>query len=135
MTLYGGGLIFAILFLGAVYVLVARKVWHGESGLDGDVPPEWWFLGDETWRGVARAYIATAPFALVFFAGALVAELATPTTRAWRYPRAPCCSASSSTRASCCGTGRKRSCPRTCATSRALAARRPAARQQRRAVG
>jgi hypothetical protein len=75
MTLYGGGLIFAILFLGAVYVLVARKVWHGESGLDGDVPPEWWFLGDETWRGVARAYIATAPFVLVFFAGALVAEL------------------------------------------------------------
>ena len=54
---------------------MARKVWHGESGLDGDIPPAWWFLGDATWRGVARAYIATAPFVLLFFAGALVAEL------------------------------------------------------------
>lgn len=75
MTLYGAGLIFALLFLGVIFALVARKVWHGESGLDGDVPPEWWFLGDATWRGVARAYIATAPFVLLFFAGALVAEV------------------------------------------------------------
>ena len=55
--------------------MVARKVWRGESGLDGDVPPAWWFLGDATWRGVARAYIATGPFVLLFFAGALVAEV------------------------------------------------------------
>jgi len=75
MTLYGAGLIFALLFLEVIYVLVAGKVWRGESGLDGDVPPAWWFLGDATWRGVARAYIATGPFVLAFFAGALVAEV------------------------------------------------------------
>jgi hypothetical protein len=74
VTLYAAGLIFAILFLGVIYTLVARKVWHGESGLDGNVPPEWWFLGQASWRGVARAYIASGPFVLLFFAGALVAE-------------------------------------------------------------
>jgi hypothetical protein len=74
MTLYGASLIFAFLFLGVIYALVARKVWRGESGLDGSVPPEWWFLGDATWRGVARAYIATGPFGLLLLAGGMVAE-------------------------------------------------------------
>lgn len=74
MTLYGASLIFSFLFLGVIYAVVARRVWRGESGLDGDVPPEWWFVGDATWRGVARAYIATGPFVLVVFAGGLIAE-------------------------------------------------------------
>ena len=74
MTLYGASLIFSFLFLGVIYAVVARRVWRGESGLDGDVPPAWWFLGDATWRGVARAYIATGPFVLVIFAGGLIAE-------------------------------------------------------------
>lgn len=74
MSLYGASLIFALLFLGVIYVLVAPKVWRGESGLDGDVPPAWWFLGDAVWRGVARAYLATAPFVLLMFAGGAVAE-------------------------------------------------------------
>ena len=74
MTLYGASLIFSFLFLGVIYAVVARRVWRGESGLDGDVPPEWWFLGDATWRGVARAYIATGPFVLLIFAGGLIAE-------------------------------------------------------------
>ena len=72
--MYGALLIFSVLFIGIIYALVAPKVWRGESGLDGDVPPEWWFLGDATWRGVARAYIATAPFVLVVFAAAIFAE-------------------------------------------------------------
>ena len=75
MTLYGASLIFTLLFLGGVYTAVARKVWRGESGLSGDRPPEWWFLGPATWRGVARAYIATVPFGLVIVAGAMIAEL------------------------------------------------------------
>ena len=75
MTLFGAGLVFALLFLGVIYVLVARKVWGGESGLDGDVPPDWWFLGAATWRGIARAYVATGPFLLLFCAGALAAEV------------------------------------------------------------
>jgi ammonia channel protein AmtB len=74
MTLYGASLIFAVLFLGVIYVLVAPKVWRGESGLDGDRPPDWWFLGNTLWRGVARAYLASAPFIIVMFAGGIVAE-------------------------------------------------------------
>jgi len=74
MTLYGASLIFALLFLGVIFVLVAPKIWRGESGLDGAHPPDWWFLGDAWWRGVARAYLATAPFVLVLFAGAAIAE-------------------------------------------------------------
>jgi hypothetical protein len=76
MTLYGASLIFALLFLGVIYVLVAPKVWRGESGLDGNTPPQWWFLGDALWRGIARAYLATVPFLLAMFAGAAVAEFA-----------------------------------------------------------
>ena len=75
MSLYGASLVFTLLFLGGIYVAVAPKVWRGESGLDGNRPPEWWFLGPATWRGVARAYIATVPFALVVVAGAMLAEL------------------------------------------------------------
>ena len=74
MTLYGASLIFTLLFLGGIYVAVASKVWRGESGLDGGRPPEWWFLGPATWRGVARAYIATVPFGLVLVVGAMIAE-------------------------------------------------------------
>jgi hypothetical protein len=75
MSLYGAGLIFTFLFLGGIFLAVAAKVWRGESGLDGNAPPEWWFLGDATWRGVARAYIATVPFLLLMLAGAGIAEL------------------------------------------------------------
>jgi hypothetical protein len=74
VTLYGASLIFSLLFLGVIYVVAARKVWRGESGLDGDVPPAWWFLGDEWWRGVARGYIASVPFLLVALVGGIVAE-------------------------------------------------------------
>ena len=74
MGLYGVGLIFALLFLGGIYLAVAARVWRGESGLDGGRPPEWWFLGAATWRGVARAYVATVPFLLVMLAGAGIAE-------------------------------------------------------------
>jgi hypothetical protein len=74
MTLYGASLIFTVLFLGVIFVLVAPKVWRGESGLDGDSPPEWWFLGDATWRGVARGYLASVPFVLLMFVGGIVAE-------------------------------------------------------------
>jgi hypothetical protein len=74
MTLFGASLLFALLFLAVIYVLVAPKVWRGETGLDGDRPPAWWFLGDAWWRGVARAYLATTPFLLVMFAGAALAE-------------------------------------------------------------
>jgi len=75
MSLYGAGLIFALLFLGGIYIAAAARVWRGESGLDGNRPPEWWFLGDATWRGVARAYIATVPFLLLMLVGAAIAEL------------------------------------------------------------
>jgi hypothetical protein len=74
MTLSGATLIFALLFLGVIYVLVAPKVWRGESGLDGNRPPAWWFLGDAWWRGIARAYLVTGPFVLVMFAGGAIAE-------------------------------------------------------------
>ena len=74
MTVYGASLIFTLLFLGVIYVVVARKVWAGESGLDGDVPPDWWFLGDDVWRGVARGYIASVPFLLVMLVGGMLAE-------------------------------------------------------------
>jgi hypothetical protein len=73
MSLSGAAYVFAILFLGVIYVLVAPKVWRGESGLDGDRPPVWWFLGKATWRGVARAYLATVPFVLLLFAGGAIA--------------------------------------------------------------
>ena len=131
MTLYAAGLIFAILFLGVIYTLVARKVWHGESGLDGNVPPS----GGSSATRAGAAWRAptsrTGPFVLLFFAGALVAETTDAVRRRHGGARpAPCSSASSSTGASSCSTGRRHSCPRTSATSRepgrAAAAARPA---------
>jgi hypothetical protein len=74
MSLYGAGLIFAVLFLGGIYLAAAARVWRGNSGLDGGVPPEWWPFGDAAWRGNARAYIATVPFLLVMLVGAGIAE-------------------------------------------------------------
>lgn len=74
MTLNGAGLIFTLVFLGGIYIAVVAKVWRGESGLDGNVPPDWWFLGNPTWRGNSRAYAATVPFLLVMLGGAGIAE-------------------------------------------------------------
>ena len=118
MTLYGASLIFTLLFLGGVYIAVARKVWRGESGLSGDRPPEWWFLGPATWRGVARAYIATVPFGLVIVAGAMIAELGGNEDLGMTIAAlALLAGARRARRASCCSTARARWSPRTCATS------------------
>ena len=130
MTLYGASLIFAILFLGVIYAVVARRVWRGESGLDGDVPPAWWFLGDATWRGVARAYIATGPFVLVFFAGGLVAEFTDAYDAGHGRGRGrPAPRRRSSTGASSSSTARRRSCLRICADEPGALAERRARRR------
>ncbi len=72
MSLTTAATIFAILFLLFLYVAAGRRVWHGESGLQPGVEPEWWPLSAEAWHGVARSWLATGPFLILAFGGYLV---------------------------------------------------------------
>lgn len=61
VTGWGAIFLFSALFMAVIFVLVGRKVWNGESELDGDFPPADWPFGKPSWRGAARSYTAAAP--------------------------------------------------------------------------
>ena len=130
MSLYGASLIFALLFLGGIYVAVA-KVWRGESGLDGNRPPEWWFLGPRP-GAASRAPTSRRCRSRSWSSpGRCSPSSAGARTPAWPSPWLRSRRARSSTRASSCSAASRALVPRLRDEPGALAERQRAERLAR----
>jgi len=64
---------FLAVFMLAMWIAGAPRLWRGESDVDEPAPA--WPFGAPAWRGVIRSFIVGPPCIALVFAGGAVAEL------------------------------------------------------------
>ena len=64
-----------VVLLATCYIVIAAKVWRGESEIDPNSPPAFWPFSDALWRGVGRAFVIQGLCVLVLIAGGVAGDV------------------------------------------------------------
>lgn len=64
-----------VVLLATCYIVIAAKVWRGESEIDPNSPPPFWPFSAALWRGVGRAFVILGLSVVVLIAGGVSGDV------------------------------------------------------------